>query len=239
MNKGRYVLLAVMAVAAASAWHWRGSGAAAWATGAMPDASVVAVRADLGSEVPAAMAVATSAAAGDAPPGVSPPTWARLREELSARPEGQAELRRLAGYYAYADTLARFRGLRAGQGDLAERIRLARTLDEGLDEHLRQGELSGGEARLIKLAVLEATEPDPERRGEQLAAWASSVEAAGATANRDADAGVRIARARDEAFQRAQAELVAAWTARGDAARDPAGLAQALDDLRQRRYATP
>ena len=162
-----------------------------------------------------------------APPGVSAEQWRALRIELAGRP---AELRRLAGYFAYADSLQRFRAQRAA-GNSAERQSLARALDRDLDEHLGQRELSAPEARSIKLAVLEVLLADPAEREAALARWEDGVRAALPKDTAGA--------ARDAEFQRRQAEIVAAWSARPPAERDRRALERQLDALRQSSFDSP
>ena len=101
-----------------------------------------------------------------APPrGVSPAQWAALRAELASRPE---ELQRVAAYLDYSAALREFGALPAGS---AEKRRLAARLDAGLDERLQRREMSAGEARLVKTALLETLEPDPAARDAALARW--------------------------------------------------------------------
>ena len=153
------------------------------------------------------------------PPGLSAGQWAALQAELAGRPD---ELRRVVAYLGFAADMQRWR---AGSGD---RAALARRLDAGLDDRLRQRELSAGEARLIKAALLEQIEPDPARRAAALARWESQW------------AAPPVQRSAAEAeFQRRQAEIVAAWQALPAARRDPKALERQLDALRVAMFASP
>jgi len=158
------------------------------------------------------------------PPGVNAAQWARIGAELLARPGGAAELQRLAGYLEWADALQRFRSARGTESPPAD---LARQVEAGLDERLRQREVSAAEAQRIKSAVLDITEPDAGSRERKLRAWAVATLPPPAVDAREAP------------FQQRQAEIVTAWSARPPAARDPAALARELDALRLQVYSNP
>jgi len=175
---------------------------------------------------PPVLAAAPSAApaAADAPPpGVSAAQWLALQREFAGRPE---ELRRLADYFSYADRLQRFRDQR-GKVPRADLLPLAQALDAGLDERLRQHELSAGEARLVKMAVLEVLLPDEAQRAAALSSWEDTQRGA-AVASTSA--------AREAEFQRRQSEIVAAWSARPVAQRDRRALERELDALRRASF---
>jgi hypothetical protein len=157
------------------------------------------------------------------PPGVSAEQWAALEAELAGQP---LELERLAAHYAFADLVRRYRATPAGDARRA----LALQIDAGLDARLEAGELSAGEARLIKLAMLRELQPDEAARRIALSQWeaALAAQAAGGPEKRS--------RAQDEDFQRRQQELVAAWRARPPAERDPKRLERELDALRSAVY---
>lgn len=166
------------------------------------------------------------------PPGVTAEQWAQLRAELSTQPNGEAELKRLMDYFVYADAVQRFRQLRAQGGALAEQQALAHELDRGLPDRLQRRELSAGDAQRIKLAVLEVLVPDASQRQHQLALWR---EAQAATLGpSDAEMAQREAQ-----FQQQQAAIVAAWSARPPAERDPKVLEAQLEALRRASFATP
>ena len=160
------------------------------------------------------------------PPGVSAEQWAALRAEYADRP---AELRRLADHFAFADELDRFRSGRAG-GRSAGQLALARSLDAGLDERLRERELSAAEARLIKIAVLEVLADDEDQRRDTLGRW----EAALAPSAPDPERSAALAD-----FQRRQAAVVAAWRALPPDRRDPRALERELQALRVSSFDTP
>jgi hypothetical protein len=161
------------------------------------------------------------------PPGVSVAQWQALQAELAGRPE---ELRRVVDYFSFADRLQRFRALRAA-GSRAELLPLAREIDAGLDERLLERELNAPEARLIKLAVLEVLQPDEAQRQAALSAWESAV--------RSRTVPDPAVAAREAEFQRRQAEIVAAWSARPAAQRDRQALERDLEALRRSSFDAP
>lgn len=214
----------VLAVAA-------GIGLALWrapASVTLPAASGSARNIEPAASLPAPfVAPPTQAAtqAATAPPGVTPAQWAELQHELAGRPD---ELARLQAYFGFADQLQRFRALpREDRG--ATRVALAQALDAGLDERLRRRELGVGEARLIKIAVLQVLQPDAAQQAAQMQQWEQAMAAAAPPAD-------AAAAARDAEFQRRQAAVVAAWQARPAAERDPRQLEQQLNALRQASY---
>lgn len=158
------------------------------------------------------------------PAGVSAEQWAMLQKELAGQPQ---ELRRLAGYYAFGDALERYR---SGKDSLstAERQALARTLDAGLDERLRQRELSIGEARMIKMAVLQELLADDAQRAEAMVRWQAEQVATQPAATAHL--------ARERSFLQQQAAVVAAWQAKPVAQRDPQALERELDALRRATF---
>jgi len=175
-----------------------------------------------------AVAVAVAAApATEPPPGVSRAQWAQIEAEAAQRADAPAELQRLRAYLEWSDALRRFRDARAAGARAAELAALARSLDEGLAERIRQAELSAGEARQIKNAVLEVTVADEALRAEQLRRWAAAELAPAVPAD-----------PRQAAFERRQVEVVAAWSALPPAARDPAALERELEALRQQSFST-
>lgn len=159
------------------------------------------------------------------PPGVSAEQWAALEAELAGQPR---ELERLAAHYAFADLVRRYRATPAGDARRA----LAQQIDAGLDARLEAGELSAGEARLIKLAMLRELQPDEATRRIALSQWETALAA------RPDGAAAQQLRAQDEDFQRRQQQLVAAWRARPPAARDPKELERELEALRRAVYRT-
>jgi len=159
------------------------------------------------------------------PPGVTAAQWQQLTAEMQARADGPAELQRLAAYFEWSDLLRRFREARAGGGSAAE---LARPLDQGLDERLRQRELSAAEALRVKGAILETSVADATERQQQLKQWAATmIPSTTATAAVDP---------RQPQFDRGQAAIVAAWSAQPASLRDPAVLARQLDALRAQTF---
>lgn len=156
------------------------------------------------------------------PPGLNAAQWQSLRSELAGRPD---ELQRVVDYLSFSDRLRHFR-----DDPAADRKALAAEIDRSIDERLRQRELSAGEARLIKIAVLQELLPDDAQRAAALQAWE--------TAQRAAEKPDLALAAREAAFQRRQAEIVAAWQARPAGQRDPQALERELDALRQSSFST-
>jgi hypothetical protein len=161
------------------------------------------------------------------PPGVSAEEWDVLKNELSGRPQ---ELRRLAGYYAFADALERYRSGHGNQS-AAARQALARTLDASLDERLRQRELNIGEARMIKAAVLQELLADDAQRAAAMTRWQAEQLAANPAET------AHLRPERD--FLQRQAAIVSAWQARPAAQRDPQALERELDALRRSAWPSP
>lgn len=146
------------------------------------------------------------------PPGLAPDPWRELQRELAGQP---AELARIVASLTYADQLQRFRTTREHA--------LAVALDAGLEERLRQREMSANEARLVKIALLDVLVDDPAQRQSAIAAWDQAHAPA-----------PRVSSAREADFQRRQAQIVAAWSANPQ--RDPAALEKELDALRQASF---
>jgi len=147
--------------------------------------------------------------------------WAAIEAEVSKRPDAPAELQRLHAYLQWSDALRRFR-----EAPAADRAALAATIEQGLAERIRQGEVSAGEARQIESALLALTGADEAERAERLRQWAATELTAGAAAD-----------PRQAAFERRQAEIVAAWSAQPASARDPAALERELETLRRLSFA--
>ena len=157
------------------------------------------------------------------PPGLNATQWQALRSELAGRPD---ELRRVVDYLSFSDRLQQFRDCKA-----VDRKALAAEIDRSIDERLRQRELSAGEARLIKIAVLQELLPDEAQREAALLAWEAAQRAAAKP-----DLGVA---AREADFQRRQAGIVAAWQAQPAAQRDPQALERELEALRRSSFSSP
>jgi hypothetical protein len=164
--------------------------------------------------------------AGDVPPGISREQWAALQAELRGRPDGPAELHRLADYFAWSDALRRFREARSAGTAAADLRLLAQALDDGLSERLRRSEVTAAEARQIESAVLEAIEPDPSLRADLLERWTAVHLAPPAAID-----------PRQAEFERRQSVIVAAWSAQPAEARDRNALARDLEALRRQTFA--
>lgn len=202
--------------------------------GAAPSATAPAgARSDAGTPRPpdAQPALSAAAAGGTAtPPGISAAQWAALRAEMAQRPDGPAELSRLAAYFGFADAAQRFRQLRAA-GASPERTALASQLDNALPERLRQRELSVAEALQLKAAILDVQVADTGERAQRLQQWRQSLPGSVLP--------VAPPDARQADFLRQQDALVAAWSAQPAAQRDARRLEQQLDALRRSSFPAP
>lgn len=173
------------------------------------------------------------------PPGISALQWTALRAEMAQRPDGQAELQRLAAWFAFNDLAQRLRAQRQAGNDAARLAALAAEVDSALPERVRQRELSAGEARQLKLAVLEAQFSDPVERERHLQQWQQALAAEQAAARGPQAA---AAQQREQAFLAQQASLVAAWQAQPAAQRQPGDerqLQQQLEMLRRDSFPGP
>lgn len=164
------------------------------------------------------------AADDPAPPGVGVAQWASLRRELASQP---AELARLRAYFAFSDAVGR---LRDGSASADQRRAAALAVDAALDERLERREVSGAEAKVIKVAVLDQLLDDPAARSAALERWQAEQ-----TAAHPPDTAYRV---REDDFLRRQAAIVAAWQARPPAQRDPKALQAELDALRRASFAS-
>jgi hypothetical protein len=193
-----------------------------------------AAEADAQPPQPAAAASAPAAAASTQPPyGLSTEQWQQLQQALADHPQRDAEIARIGAYMQYMGTAQRFRQLRqqaAGTASGEELQALARTLESGMQEHLDRGELTAGEALLLRSATLEVLEPDSARRQQALAVWQQGMASVQAARTPDA---------REAAFTQQQAALVAQWSAQPAAQRDPRALEAQLEALRQSIFNPP
>lgn len=187
--------------------------------------SAPATAAPSGSTLDRAPGGATGATAPtDTPPGVTAAQWQALQAQLLNQPHGPAELARIADYLRWSDLVQR---LRVPIADSAERLQLARAIEAGLDARLRAGEVSAGEARQIKAAVLEVTQPDQAARTAELQRWSAALATPAQTDPRQAE------------FDRRQAAAVAAWSAQATGTRDRAALERELEALRREVFGAP
>ncbi len=177
-------------------------------------------------------AVAPRTAPARTPPGITPERWQALVEELSAKPNGAAEIARLEAYFQFSDSVRQFRELQrvsATDEPSAAMVSLAKRIDSAIDIHLQRRELSGNEAYDIKAAVLEVIEPDSDALDEKLDRWAEGLP----RQTTDSD---RTAIQRDEEFARRQTALVATWSALAPQQRDPKALERDINNLRLEIY---
>ena len=193
---------------------------------ALPDARAVEAAAGAGSLRHGEPASPARQAFAEAiPPGVTGAQWHQLQAELRGRPDGAAELRRLADYFAWSDGLHRLREARRA-GAEADALRpLALAVDAGLPMRLRRGEVSAAEARQIKSATLELTLADPSERAIALQRWLAAEAASARPDPRQAE------------FDQRQAVVVAAWAAKP--ARDRTALERELESLRSQVFGAP
>lgn len=175
-----------------------------------------------------------SAPSSSQPPyGLSPEQWQQLQQALADHPQRDAEMARIGAYMAYMNTAQRFRELRqqaAGTPPGEELQGLARTLEAGLQEHLDRGEMTAGEALLLRSATQEVLQPDSALRQQALAVWQQGLAAAQAARTPDP---------RETTFAQQQAALVARWSALPPAQRDPRALETQLESLRQGIFNPP
>lgn len=167
------------------------------------------------------------------PHGLSHEQWQQLQQALADHPQRDAELARIGAYMAYMNTAQRFRELRqqaAGNPPGEELQGLARTLESGLQEHLDRGEMTAGEALMLRSATQEVLQPDSALRQQALAMWQQGLAAAQAARTPDP---------RETAFAQQQAALVARWSALPVAQRDPQALETQLESLRQGIFNPP
>lgn len=191
---------------------------------ALPRSSAALNTAPSVSVLPASRAAAVASASSGTPAGVTPAQWQALQLEMRARPDGAAELARIAEYLRWSDLVQR---LRVPITDDAERLRLARAIDAGLDARLRAGEVSAAEARQVKAATLEVTQPDAAARAAELQRWSAALATPARPDPRQAE------------FDRRQAAALAAWSAQAPGKRDPAALERELDSLRREVFGAP
>ncbi|MCW7540384.1 hypothetical protein OOT46_21355 [Aquabacterium sp. A7-Y] len=197
--------------------------AAQQAWGASPFGGPSAAAGGTSQRAPAPPAETAQHGAPDsAPPGVSPEQWQQLQDRLRDHPEREREIARLTDYLAYVHTMERFRLARSEAAPAGALRPLARRLDAGLDQRLARGELSLGEARLLKAALLQVLQPDAKQREAALALWIEQQAPPPAAAD-----------PRAETFRRQETALVLAWQALPPAQRDPQELQAQLDRLRQ------
>lgn len=182
---------------------------------------------------PPAPARPASASAGIPPYGLTQEQWQQLQQALADHPQRDAEMARIGAYMQYMNTGERFRQLRqqaAGAAPSAELQALARTLEAGLQDHLDRGEMTAGEALLLRSATLEVLEPDNALRQQALAVWQQGLASVQAARTPDP---------REAAFTQQQAALVAKWSALPPAQRDPRALETQLEALRQSIFTPP
>ena len=163
----------VVAALGAGAWWWSAAIPGAPAAG-VPGSSTAhhpgtpstpSLRASAGATaVPAVAAVAAGtspAAASPPPPGLTPAQWALVLADLQGRPDPSAERQRLEAYFGWSDTVRRWREQR-------DDATLAAEVDAGLPDRLARREVSAGEGRQLKAALLLTLEPDPDRRTAEI-----------------------------------------------------------------------
>jgi hypothetical protein len=160
------------------------------------------------------------------PPGISEDQWRQLHRALETHPYREAELSRITNYLSFLARVDRFRLLRGEGTSAAPLTRLAAQLDGELDGHVDRGELGGGEALLLKAALLDVTEPDADRRGAALQAWR-----AGRMSRTPA-----VDDQRQADFLRRQADLVAQWHSQPESQRDMAHLQAQLEQLQRSSF---
>jgi hypothetical protein len=158
------------------------------------------------------------------PPGLTTAQWLRLQRELADQP---AELQRVVDHLVFADVVRQFREQASGPAAAVGQARaLALAIDQGLDSRLAQREMSLGEAHQLKAAVLNALHGEGKDSQAALARWLAAQPTP-----------QHPGAARELAFQRQQAALVAAWSAQPAAQRDRQALEAQLEALRRSSFA--
>ncbi len=169
----------------------------------------------------------TTLSAASVPEGLTPQEWAELRQALADTPDAASELQRIARWLGFQRRGQRFQDALHRQDHGPEALALARQIDEEIDTHLAQGELSGPEALALKSAVLTELEPDARAREQALAAWRQAqVNKAGSAAD-----------PRDAAYLAAQAQVLSQWRGQTGQAPDQAALQSQLTQVRTHVYA--
>jgi hypothetical protein len=226
-------------------WLWAGAvllcvlTVAVWWTTQAPPASGAAPQATGGlAQLPLikrneAATNKTAQAYGPVPAGLQASEWQQLNESLQDHPQRAQEIARVVGYLQFSRSLAQFQTLReqSKSGDTPGQLRdLAAQLSTQLDDRLQHNELSGGEAMLIKTSLLEVLQPDAAQRNAALRTWQQEQEQQ-RLASRAAPPD-----AREAAFAREQAAIIAAWSAQPAHQRNEQQLEEQLEALRQRHF---
>jgi hypothetical protein len=165
------------------------------------------------------------------PAGLTPDEWQQLREDLANHPQREAELARISQLMLFHKRVQQFRELRSAGTATGPLRALAQAIDAEMHTHLQNNELSAGEARLLKAALLEVLQPDALQRQAALAQWAAGESALVAAQHQDD--------AREVQYKQKEAELLAAWQARPAAQRDPRELETQLEALRRQVFPEP
>ncbi|MGU7811689.1 phospholipase C accessory protein PlcR [Burkholderia sp. AW49-1] len=87
-----------------------------------------------------------------------------LRRSLAARPDADAEVKRIIGFARFRDAVAAY-GDRRNSLPQAERTALARRILDELPDHVARNEIVPVQAEALSAALLTDTEADPAARG--------------------------------------------------------------------------
>jgi hypothetical protein len=228
-------------------WLWIGLlalaavGVALWFNNAQTPEHIAASTAAAGKPLPlitpVAGAMQADAAHGPVPAGLQADEWRQIHASLKDHPQRTQEIARVVGYLQFSRSLAHFQTLRAQAKSSApsDDLRtLAAQLSDALDARMANAEVSGGEAQLIKISLLEVLQPDAAQRNLALRAWQQEQEQQ-RLARRDASADA-AAQAREAAFQREQAATIAAWSALPEQQRSEQQLEAQLEALREKYF---
>ena len=220
-RRTRRTLLALASIAAIAvvAIAWQGKPAAR-AAAVAPRAAAIAPAAELAA-IASAAEIPTAAGTAALPGGLAAAQWQTIQARVEPGPGRDRELARIADLLEFQRRAARLRDLRDEPAAAGERHALAQQLDSGIATHLALREISGGEAVLLKTAVLAELEPDTARRAQALEDWKHDW-----TTGHPPERDPRVAE-----YQRREAAAVAAWQSGPASQRDPVQLARRLQQL--------
>lgn len=176
---------------------------------------------------PTARAAVAAEASPAIPAGLSADQYQQLRDSLAGHPQQEAEVARVVAYLQFANQWQQFQQRRAAGAPPSELQPLARALDAALDVRLQQREMAAAEAMQVKAALLDVLQPDASTHAAALRDWRERIAAAAPPA---------VADTPTAAFERRQAEIVAAWRALPPAQRDEKRLEAELEALRRTMF---
>lgn len=178
---------------------------------------------------PAPPATAPLARAGDTPADVPSEEWARMKQALSATPEGRQQLPRVAAFMTFQHRAQQWEALQQQGDHSAEKVQLAQQLLDDLPTHVGLGEVTGFEARALEAQLLVDTVPDATLRQQAMIDETARINAASPAP--DPQLAVQMA-----AYKQQEAAITAQWLAMAPSARDPKWLEGQLDAARRQAF---